>query len=115
MYYKEVSLLHKCVEDFLEECGKLIDNRRIDLFLNDPDNRSTMHLLGYNPKAIMQEIKDLKSSDLHEGPKEDKDKKHGGQVWIFKKTVCSIRLYIKLKIRIRDGKEVFLMSFHPDK
>lgn len=107
--------MHNTVEDFLTECCDLIDKRQVDLFLNDYDNRSTMELMGYNPRAVMQEIKELKANNLYEGPIGDHNSKHGGYVWIFKKEVNGVLLYIKLKIRLRNGKEVFLMSFHPDR
>lgn len=102
------------VDDFLTECRELIKENKVDLFLNDPDNRSTMEMLGYTPRAILQEIIELESKDLYKGPKMDKDSRYPGEVWEFKKEVKSILLYIKLKIRIRNGKDVFLMSFHPD-
>lgn len=106
--------MHSTVDEFLSECRELINNRKVDLFLNDPDNRATMELLKYTPRAVLQEILELEPKDLFEGPVLDKDFKYPGEVWIFKKEVNSILLYIKLKIRVRNDKDVFLMSFHPD-
>lgn len=107
--------MHTKVEDFLVECRELIDKRQIDLFLNDPENRATMEMLAYTPRAMTQEIRDIEPKDLFKGPVEDYDRSHTGHVWIFKKPIKGILIYIKLKIRVRGGKEVFVMSFHPDR
>ena len=103
------------IDSFLDKCRILIDKRQVDLFLNDPDNRQTMDLIQYSPRALMQELKELKPEDLHEGPVKDDNPLHEGYVWIFKKSICNRLLYIKIKIRIRNKEEVFLMSFHPDR
>lgn len=110
-----MKLLPKDIESFLEKCRELIDKGNVDLFLNDRENRSTMELLGYNPRALKQELKELVPNDLDKGPEKDKDIKYPGDVWIFKKYISGICIYIKLKIRIRNNEEVFLMSFHPDR
>lgn len=110
-----MKLLPTDVEDFLEKSRELIDQGKVDLFLNDHDNRSTMELLGYNPRALKQELKELQPNDLDKGPEEDKDAKYPGDVWIFKKYISGLRIYIKLKIRIRNNEDLFLMSFHPDR
>ena len=114
MNYKGVKIMYSTVADFLNECHNLIKEGKVDLFLNDPDNRRTMEILGYNPEALLQEILELESKHLYKGPKMDKDSRYPGEIWEFKKEVQSILLYIKLKIRVRNGKDVFLMSFHPD-
>lgn len=115
LYSKDVNTLNTDVEEFLYKCRELIDRRQVDLFLNDPENRSTMDLIGYNPRALLQELKELEASDLHEGPVDDDNPDRTGQVWIFKKYIHGIRIYIKLKIRKRRNEDVFLMSFHPDR
>lgn len=74
-----------------------------------------MEMLGYNPRALMQELKELTPNDLDKGPETDKDNRYPGDVWIFKKCICGKLMYIKLKIRVRNNQEVFLMSFHLDR
>ena len=104
------------VHDFLQECISLIDNRKVDPFTNDPDNRNTLNMLGYSVRNMLQEIKELKDSELFQGPVPDRSSKHPGDVWIFKKNIMGHLIYIKLKIRtIGSYKELFVMSFHPDR
>jgi hypothetical protein len=108
--------LSQNVDEFLAECRTLINARKVDLFLNDPDNKNTVNLLAYSQSNVLQELQELTSSDLFEGPVPDNNSKYPGEVFIFKKQVRDLYLYIKLKIRdVRGQKEVFLMSFHPDR
>lgn len=102
--------------DFLNDCVDLIKNRKVDPFTNDPDNKSTLNLLGYSVRNMLQEIKELNESFLYKGPIPDDNSKHPGDVWIFKKPINGYVIYIKLKIRvIGNYRELFVMSFHPDR
>lgn len=104
------------MHDFLQECITLVNQRKVDPFTNDQDNRNTLNMLGYSVTNMLQEIKDLNASDLSKGPVPDKSSKYPGNVWIFKKNIQGHLIYIKLKIRvIGDYKELFVMSFHPDR
>ena len=100
--------------DFLSECCKLIDIRMVDPFTNNTNTKCTLNLLGYSVKSMLEEIKDLDSTNLIKGPTPDKDSKYGGEVWIFKKSIQGHTIYIKLKVREADGK-LFIMSFHLDR
>jgi hypothetical protein len=111
-----VKPLSQNVGDFLDECRELIQQRKVDPFTNDLDTKNTLDMLGYSIRAMLQEIKELESTHLHKGPKKDKNSKYPGEIWEFKKEVQGTLLYIKLKIRvICDRKELFVMSFHPDR
>ena len=104
------------IDGFLEECRSLISERKVDLFLNDPENRATAGLLAYSPSAILEELKELKPEDLFDGPAADKNSKYPGEVFVFKKDISGHCIYIKLKIRdVRGRKDLFMMSFHPDR
>ncbi len=108
--------MHTCVDEFLPDCKQLIKERKVDLFLNDADNKSTVNMLGYSVLNVLQELSELTADDLFDGPVPDKNSKYPGDVFIFKKSVQGHLLYIKLKIREAKGrKEVFMMSFHPDR
>lgn len=108
--------MSQCVEEFLCECKTLISARKFDLFLNDHDNRNTMNLLLYTPSNILQELIELEITDLYKGPEPDNNSKYPGEVFIFKKSIQSYLIYIKIKIRdVKGRREVFLMSFHPDR
>ncbi|WP_366924782.1 hypothetical protein MFMK1_001782 [Metallumcola ferriviriculae] len=107
---------YQYVEDFLDECGKLIDARQVDPFTNNPETKATLNILGYNPRVMLQEIKELEPDTLYKGPVPDIDSKYLGNVWIFKKDIQGYVIYIKLKIRIyRHYRELFVMSFHIDR
>lgn len=111
-----MKLLSQSVDSFLDECRELIRQRKVDPFTNDIDTKNTLNMLGYSTRAMLQEIFELEVDDLYKGPKKDKNSKYPGEVWEFKKEVQGILLYIKLKIRIiGDRRELFVMSFHPDR
>ena len=101
------------IEEFLEKCRILIDSRKVDPFTQNKDTKSTLNLLGYNVRAMLQEIKELERKDFSGGPYLDRKSKYGGEVWIFIKIIQG---YIKLKIRaIGTDEELFVMSFHPER
>ena len=115
--YEEVRLLSQNVEDFLSECRELIGQRKVS---PNPDaeatrkRRETLDKLGYNIPAMLQEIKELSPSDLNKGP--EKDHNYPNEVvWMFKKEINGLIIYIKIKIRqIPTGKNLFITSFHID-
>lgn len=92
--------LSQCINQFLSESRVLIDNRQVDPFLNDQDNKSTLNLLGWSPRNMLDELKNLQPSDLCRGPLPDHSSKYPGDVWIFKKCIDGYLLYIKLKIKM---------------
>jgi len=109
--------LSQNVEDFLSECRDLIGQRKITLN-HDAEatrkRRETLDKLGYSIQAMLQEIKDLNSNDLHSGPEQDYNYPNE-VVWIFKKVIQGNLIYIKIKIRkIPIRKDLFVTSFHLD-
>jgi hypothetical protein len=112
-----VRLLSQNVEDFLSECRELIGQRNVS---PNPDaeatrkRRETLDKLGYNIPAMLQEIKELSPGDLNKGP--EKDHNYPNEVvWMFKKEIKGLIIYIKIKIRqIPTGKNLFITSFHID-
>lgn len=101
------------VEEFLEKCRILIDSRKVDPFTTNEDTKATLDFLGYNVKAMLQEIKELERKDLNKGPCPDRSSKYSGEVWLFIKAIQGRSIYIKLKIRtIGSYEELFVMSFH---
>lgn len=100
---------------FLAECFELIDARRIDPFTGNTHTRATLNLLGYNIRAMQQEIMELTADNLVQGPIPDTNSKYPGMIWIFKKAIHGYFIYIKLKIRVvNDVRELFIMSFAID-
>lgn len=105
------------VEDFLEKCRELIDQRKVTLNPKEDAKRrriETLDKLEYNIRAMLEEIKDLSSNDLHSGPETDHNYPNE-VVWIFKKDIKGYLIYIKIKIRqIPIGKDLYVTSFHLD-
>ena len=89
---------------------------RVDPFTNNPETKATLNMLKYNPSAMLQEIKELKSSHLYKSAEPDDNSRFPGEVWQFKKLVKGHLIYIKLKIKDINGfKKLFVMSFHLDR
>jgi hypothetical protein len=109
--------LPQSVDDFLQESIRFIDSRNVDPFTNNPETKATLDMLGYSIRAMLQEIKELDRNNLFRGPTPDNSLRHTGEVWEFKKVVQGHLIYIKLKIRnFSNGrKDLFVMSFHPDR
>ena len=75
--------------------------------LGRPNNRKTMYSLGFNNKDVLEEVKNLAFKDF---VKRDFDRNHELEwVWIFKKRIEKIDIYIKIQNRNNHG---FVISFH---
>ena len=60
-------------------------------------------------------IEKLKVKNYCKGPLKDKNKNYNHKWLIFGKKIESILFYIKIRINIKDKKQVVCFSFHPAK
>lgn len=100
------------IKDFLKRLSKVIDEKRIRFFDQKEKNRKTLIKLGFNPQTALDELKRLKFEDYRKGPEPD-DCGRPGNIWILKKEVKGINIYIKIK---DNGNEAIwaCISFHED-
>lgn len=103
------------VQQFLNIVKSLINEKRFDLVLRQ-ETRLTMTRLGLVSKWDVAEIiTGLALQDYFKGPKPDIDFARGGTVWEFGSVVDNNTVYIKLKVRKSNQREVVCLSFHPPK
>ena len=61
------------------------------------------------------EILSLVVRDYYKGPKLDHDSNRPGDIWEFKKMVCGMQFYVKLKISQESGEDILkCIGFHED-
>lgn len=82
-------------------------SKSLILLTRDKNNR-TITELGFTKRNIFQEIISLSSKEYHEGPQDDKDVE--GILWTFIKRIKNKNIYIKIKLK--NTKNVVLISFH---
>ncbi|MDI6907252.1 MAG: type II toxin-antitoxin system MqsR family toxin [Thermoanaerobacterales bacterium] len=101
------------IDNFLDEVKSLIRQGLFDMAVG-PDERAAMIALGLRSQwEVAEYIETLEADDFAEGPKPDDNPLFGGYVWVFGPEIEGSQFYIKLKVR--DRRQVFCMSFHPAK
>ncbi len=75
-------------------------------------NLDTLSNLGLTILDVKNELLSLEFNDYQRGP--EVDYSYSGDIWIFKRNIGTVQLYIKLKIDIaNDGTEILkCLSFH---
>ncbi|CAI8939412.1 Type II toxin-antitoxin system MqsR family toxin [Bacillus sp. IT-13CA1] len=117
-----MSLHHQNSTSFLREAKRLISSGKYDYIprtYNHPTGREVRWIealldIGLtDPKQIWQEILTLKPCHYFSGPLKDHARPHEGLViWIFKKDINNVTVYIKLRIRKKG--DCVCLSFHKD-
>lgn len=98
------------INDFLDEVKGLIRQGRFDMVIGS-DEEDAMIALGLSSQwDVAEYIEALEVEDYAEGPKPDDNPLFGGYVWVFGPEIEGSQFYVKLKVR--DCREVFCMSFH---
>jgi hypothetical protein len=106
---------------FLYEVKKLVSQGRRQFVkrqgYNVPDGRT----INYVQALLELDIADvdeaweyvlsLTPAHYHSGPKKDRDRPDGSDVWVFKRKINNINTYIKLKT---DERGCICISFHRD-
>lgn len=90
-----------------------IENKNID-FVPREKNRKTLAQLGITWRDAIDEIKSLEETNYFKGPMEDKDRKDGDSLWVFKKVVVGEIIYIKFKIDSTAKNQLKVIGFHID-
>jgi len=103
------------IEKYLYEIKEIINEKSKDYRTWNIEprdkNRECMLQLGFNYRAVKNEILQLNKEDYCEGPVLDTDIK--GNVWIFGIFINGKEIYIKLKKVVRgDLRMVRIISFH---
>lgn len=101
------------VESFLEDFWKLLDDQNFLLKRRqDQKNKRTLTALGYNQKAVQQELKTLTIENFCKGPEENEA--YLGYIMVFGKQVCGREVYIKLALTDESGvtPQATCISFH---
>ena len=99
------------IEEVIEVISHL-DNEHLQI----SDYYKTQDFMYYNnitSKEAKEEVRNLKESDLTEGPLPDVNKNRNYPVWIFEKEMFGTRCYIKIKI-INKGRVAIIISLHED-
>ena len=100
------------IKDFLKRLSKVIDEKRIRFYDQKGKNRKTLSKLGFTSQTVLAELKRLQVEDYQRGPEPDE---YGttGSIWILKKEVKGIKLYIKIKDN-GDKAPWACISFHEE-
>ena len=105
MTKKEIEVL-----EFLAEFKYLLSHGKFYLIRDRKNNIETLLELGITENQRNDYLFNLTKEDYSEGP--TKDRKRGGDIWIFGKIIDSKEIYIKLAINIYNGKQAVCISFH---
>ena len=104
----------KEVAEFLKNVKKIISIGEGLKFYNRPENLKTLLDLGLTSSDVINTLKYLSVTDYCKGPEPDRDRP--GEFWFFGKTIKGKSIYIKLKIKIKHGRDtVYCISFHEPK
>ena len=96
----------------LEKAKKLIAQGKFD-FVPRQKNMQALAKHGLTIKDAKEEILELVINNYYKGPKKDFDKP--GEIWEFKKLINGTQFYIKFKILVANGEELFkCLGFHDD-
>lgn len=101
------------VKSFLEDLGKLLDDENFRLVRRkDRKNQKTLTALGYNQKAVQQELKTLTIADFYKGP--EANEAYPGHIMVFGKQIGGKEVYIKLALTDESGENriAVCISFH---
>ncbi len=100
--------------DFLAKAKGLMVAGEYD-FVPRRRNLQALAAIGFTVADAKEEIMGLKEEDYYKGSKQDFDPQRPGEIWEFKKNIDGKPFYVKLKIQLRNGKEVLkCLSFHED-
>jgi len=99
---------------FLQQIRDAIDTGNVEFAGGRQKNIKTLAALGILPDDMYDEIKNLSITDYYRGPLLDENEPDEDMYWAFRKAVGCELIYIKLKIKDREGKRLFVMSFHFD-
>jgi len=94
---------------FLAEFKRLVSGGRFSI-VNRRKNREALLALGITENQRKECLLNLRKSDYSEGPL--KDKKLGGEVWIFGRELNGAEVYIKIAVNEYNGKHAVCISFH---
>ena len=102
----------KSITDFLKTAKSLISSGYYD-FVPRTKNIRSIAQLGFTISDVKDTLMDLVPSDYYSGPDTDRDRE--GMVWVFKKNIDGLKIYIKLKIRQGGSRtDLVCISFHVD-
>ncbi|MEC1410834.1 hypothetical protein P9C93_09525 [Bacillus safensis] len=117
-----MNLHHQNSKSFLKEAKRLISRGKYDFIPRTYDHptgkkvrfKEALLDIGLTePNQIWQEILNLKPSECVKGPELDVARPREGKViWIFKKEINGVIVYIKLRIRTKG--DCVCLSFHED-
>ena len=107
MYDDETKYTIKEIIDFCHECPiEIIDREKTRQFL---------YKCGKTQDEIKDEIRSLREKHACSEPELDYNPNHKGYVYQFKKVVFGMYwCYIKIKMKINNGKLVAILSFHEE-
>lgn len=103
------------MDAFLSEVRAAITQARCIFHGNKVKNRNTLTKLGFTLDDMYDEIYTLTYKDYLYGPEQDRRPDHGTKnIWVFKKFVKGMLVYIKLEIIIIAKETLVVLSFHED-
>lgn len=102
------------ISTFLTNAKSLITKGKYD-FVPRRKNMQALAAHGLTIKDAKSEILSLVVGDYYKGPKLDHDSNRPGDIWEFKKMVCGMQFYVKLKISQESGEAILkCIGFHED-
>lgn len=103
------------VDAYLSEVREAIAEKRCTFHSNKTKNRETLSGLGLTLSDVYEEISTLTYEDYCYGPVPDNRPNYADEsIWVFKKKVDWLMIYIKLEIVSCNGKRLVVLSFHED-
>lgn len=102
------------VDAFLSEVREAIDNGKCIFDDSKKKNRDTLAALALRTEDVYKEIRTLTYEHYIYGPVPDNRPGRKEMVWIFKKKVDWLKIYIKLEFAIIGDRRLMVLSFHED-
>lgn len=99
------------VELLLSDMRKAIEANSYT-FAERKKNMRTLASLAITVEDAVDELYELTYDDYISGPDEDRNNSSSDNYWVFKKSVYSRLIYIKLKVLYLGNRDLFIMSFH---
>lgn len=103
------------MDAFLSEVREAIEQSRCIFHGSKAKNRNTITELNFTLDDMYDEIYALTYKDYWYGPEQDRRPNHGTEnIWVFKKFVKGMLVYIKLEIIVIAKRTFVVLSFHED-